>query len=68
MVTLVLQVLQNIEEVDIMSSCKPTYVSFILERCPNVKRINLGASAELDNGTLSSIMARHGLRELEVVD
>ena len=60
------QVFQNIEEVDIMSSCKPTYISFILEKCPNVRRINLGASAELDNGTLSSIMAHHGLRKLEV--
>ena len=62
------QVFQNIEEVDIMSSCKPTYISFILEKCPNVRRINLGASAELDNGTLSIIMAQHGLRKLEVVE
>ena len=54
------------EEVDIMSSCKPSYVRFILDKCPSVRRINLGASAELDNVALSSIMAKHGLRKLEV--
>ena len=57
---------RNLEEVDIMSVCKPSYVSFILGKCPSVKRINLGAKAELDNAALSSIMSQHGLRKLEV--
>ena len=63
------QIFRHMEEVEVMSACRPPYVAFLLTLCPALKRLNLGATAELDGATLAAVMAHASgacLRQLEV--
>ncbi len=55
----------HVEEVVVLSPCRAQYLAFLLGRCPNVRRISLGQSVEVDDEVVAAIYSRHGLARLE---
>ena len=61
-----IQPFYNLEEVSLQSNCQSIFLQFLLGRCPNIRRINLGRSCAIDDDVLVRIFSQTGgLRRLE---
>ena len=61
----IVQVMENMEEIMIQSACRSIYATFLIGRCPKVKKIHLGHAAQVNDETILKIYAQHGLCSLE---
>ncbi len=55
----------HLEELAVHSRCSRTYLSFLLCRCPRVRRVDLGGSCEVDDDTVLRAYAAHGFNDLQ---
>ncbi len=59
------QQFENMESLTVQSRCRRTYLSFIVERCPNLERLTLGAGCQVDDELVERAHAQHGLNKLK---
>ena len=56
---------KHVEDLILQSACKSVYLSFLIGRCPRVKRLEIGPNTQIGDEVLFKIYAQHGLAHLE---